>query len=71
MEAYGVAYWRRGDDERIVILAVFAQMIALDAKTGKPLPKFGVDWDQAIWLASSGMAVLILSTACPIAVPSA
>src|SRR5260370_9322788 len=38
----GVAYWRNGDDERIVILTAFAQMIALDAKTGKPLPKFGV-----------------------------
>src|SRR6266576_4266416 len=37
----GVAYWRSGDDERIVIITAFAQMIALDAKTGKPLPKFG------------------------------
>jgi quinoprotein glucose dehydrogenase len=40
----GVAYWRRnGDDERIVILTAFAQMIALDAKTGKPVPAFGTD----------------------------
>jgi hypothetical protein len=31
----GVAYWRNGDDERIVILTAFAQMIALDARTGK------------------------------------
>ena len=30
----GVAYWRNGNDERIVILTAFAQMIALDAKTG-------------------------------------
>ena len=37
----GVAYWRNGDDERIVILTAFAQMIALDAKTGKPIPTFG------------------------------
>ena len=37
----GVAYWRNGDDERIVILTAFAQMIALDAKTGKPMPTFG------------------------------
>ena len=37
----GVAYWRNGDDERIVILTAFAQMIALDAKTGKPVPTFG------------------------------
>ncbi|MGH6710346.1 MAG: PQQ-binding-like beta-propeller repeat protein [Bradyrhizobium sp.] len=39
----GVAYWRNGDDERIVILTAFAQMIALDAKTGKPVANFGKD----------------------------
>ena len=39
----GVAYWRNGDDERIVMLTAFAQMIALDAKTGKPIPTFGTD----------------------------
>src|SRR3954466_15971462 len=39
----GVAYWRNGDDERIVMLTAFAQMIALDAKTGKPVPSFGTD----------------------------
>ncbi len=39
----GVAYWRNGDDERIVILTAFAQMIALDAKTGKPVPALGKD----------------------------
>jgi quinoprotein glucose dehydrogenase len=37
----GVAYWRNGDDERIVILTAFAQMIALDARTGKPVSSFG------------------------------
>jgi glucose dehydrogenase len=37
----GVVYWRNGDDERIVILTAFAQMIALDARTGKPVPGFG------------------------------
>jgi quinoprotein glucose dehydrogenase len=39
----GVAYWRHGDNERIVILTAFAQMIAVDAKTGKPVPTFGND----------------------------
>ncbi len=39
----GVAYWRNGDDERVVILTAFAQMIALDAKTGRPIPSFGTD----------------------------
>jgi quinoprotein glucose dehydrogenase len=35
--------WRNGDDERVVILTAFAHMIALDAKTGKPVPGFGRD----------------------------
>jgi quinoprotein glucose dehydrogenase len=39
----GVAYWRNGDDERIVMLTAFAEMIALDARTGKPVPTFGTD----------------------------
>jgi quinoprotein glucose dehydrogenase len=39
----GVAYWRDGDDERVVILTAFAHMIALDAKTGKPVPTFGTN----------------------------
>ena len=39
----GVAYWRSGEDERIVMLTAFAQMIALDAKTGKPVQDFGTD----------------------------
>ena len=37
----GVAYWRSGDDERIVMLTAFAQMFELDAKRGKPVPTFG------------------------------
>jgi quinoprotein glucose dehydrogenase len=37
----GVSYWRDGDDERVVILTAFARMIALDAKTGVPVPSFG------------------------------
>jgi quinoprotein glucose dehydrogenase len=37
----GVAYWRDGDDERIIVLAAHAFMFALDAKTGKPVPGFG------------------------------
>ena len=37
----GVAYWRDGDDERVVILTAFAHLIALDAKTGRPIATFG------------------------------
>jgi quinoprotein glucose dehydrogenase len=39
----GVAYWRDGEDERIVMLTAFGWMIALDAKTGQPVPSFGTD----------------------------
>jgi quinoprotein glucose dehydrogenase len=39
----GLAYWRNGDDQRLVILTAFAQMIALDARTGNPVPTFGKD----------------------------
>jgi quinoprotein glucose dehydrogenase len=39
----GLAYWRNGDNERIVILTAFAQMIALDARTGKPVADFGTN----------------------------
>jgi quinoprotein glucose dehydrogenase len=37
----GVGYWRSGDDERVIMLTAYAQMVALDAKTGKPIPSFG------------------------------
>jgi quinoprotein glucose dehydrogenase len=37
----GVAYWRDGADERIVMLTGHAFMIALDAKTGRPVESFG------------------------------
>ncbi len=39
----GVAWWKNGDDERIIMLTAFAQMYALDAKTGQPVKSFGSD----------------------------
>jgi quinoprotein glucose dehydrogenase len=39
----GVAYWKNGEDERIIMLTAFAQMYALDARTGKPVAEFGKD----------------------------
>ncbi len=54
----GVAYWRNGDDERIVILTAFAQMIALDAKTGKPVPIVRHRWpDRSRRRACAGRSV--------------
>ena len=37
----GVAYWRDGADERIIMLTGHASMIALDAKTGQLIERFG------------------------------
>jgi quinoprotein glucose dehydrogenase len=37
----GVAHWRAGADERIIMLTGHAFMIALDAKTGRPIESFG------------------------------
>jgi quinoprotein glucose dehydrogenase len=37
----GVAYWRDGEDERVIMLTVHASMIALDARTGRPIGTFG------------------------------
>jgi quinoprotein glucose dehydrogenase len=48
----GVAYWRDGNDERIVMLTAHAFMIALDAKTGRPVTGFAdagwVDLSQGL-----------------------
>ncbi len=38
-----LAYWADGADERIVYVTPGYQMVALDAKTGRPLPGFGRD----------------------------
>jgi len=37
----GVAYWRDGADERVIMLTGHALMVALDAKTGRPIEGFG------------------------------
>ena len=43
-QSKGVAYWTDGrDDERILFGTLDGYLIALDAKTGQPIPSFGVD----------------------------
>jgi quinoprotein glucose dehydrogenase len=37
----GLAYWSDGTEERIVYVTPGYQMIALNAKTGRPVPGFG------------------------------
>jgi quinoprotein glucose dehydrogenase len=39
----GVAYWRDGDDERILVVTPGFHLVALDAKSGLPVPGFGRD----------------------------
>jgi quinoprotein glucose dehydrogenase len=39
----GVAYWTDGQDERIFVVTTGFFLVALDAKTGKPVPSFGVN----------------------------
>jgi quinoprotein glucose dehydrogenase len=39
----GVAYWTDGRDERIFVVTTGFYLVALDAKTGVPVPSFGVD----------------------------
>jgi quinoprotein glucose dehydrogenase len=37
----GVSTWQRGNERRIFVATVDARLIALDARTGKPIPDFG------------------------------
>ncbi len=37
----GVAYWTNGKEERIIHVTLGYRMVALDAKTGRPVPNFG------------------------------
>jgi quinoprotein glucose dehydrogenase len=39
----GVAFWTNGKDERVFIGTADAHLIAIDAKTGQPIPTFGED----------------------------
>ena len=44
MSGRGVAYWTDGqNDERIFLVTIGYQLVALDAKTGRPVPGFGTD----------------------------
>jgi len=53
---FGVAFWTDGENERVLYVTRSYQLIALDAKTGLPDPKFGVngevdlrrEWDQEV-----------------------
>jgi len=38
-----LAYWTDGKEERIVYVTIGYALVALDAKTGRPVPGFGTD----------------------------
>ena len=56
----GVSAWRRGADRRIFVATIDARLIALDAKTGKPIPGFGergtVDLRKGLRIPPTGFA---------------
>jgi quinoprotein glucose dehydrogenase len=39
----GLAFWRRGDDQRVVYVTPGYQLVALNAVTGRPIESFGDD----------------------------
>ena len=41
LSGHGVAYWTDGKDERILYVTAGYRLVALDAKTGIPVPGFG------------------------------
>ena len=61
----GVAYWTDGKAERIIYVTPGYQLIALDAKTGRPIPSFGnngivdlkQDFDQPLDLTNAAVGL--------------
>ncbi len=45
----GLAYWSDGSDERILLITPGYQLVALDARTGRPVPGFGKDGLVDLW----------------------
>src|SRR5262249_58589282 len=37
----GLAFWREGPEERLILLTADATMFALEARTGRPIASFG------------------------------
>lgn len=56
----GVAAWRQGDNRRIFVATIDARLIALDARTGAPIPTFGdrgeVDLRKGLRVVPTGFA---------------
>jgi quinoprotein glucose dehydrogenase len=56
----GVSTWRRGAERRIVVATIDARLIALEARTGRPVPGFGehgtVDLRKGLRISPTGFA---------------
>jgi len=70
----GPTYWTDGKDERVIVVTPGYHMVSLDAKTGRPDPKFGKDGVvdlqdglgyQMVPLAVDDSGSLIISDAAP------
>lgn len=70
----GLAYWTDGGNERVIVVTPGYHLVSLDAKTGKPDPKFGkdgvVDLEEGLGFPLVPLAVddsgpLIISEAAP------
>ena len=45
----GLAWWSDGSDQRVLLISPGYQLIALDARTGRPVPGFGKDGVVDLW----------------------
>ena len=67
--ARGVGYWKDGNEERIVTITPGFRLVALDAKTGVPVPSFGrngsVDLFEALDLDFQGDLVGRIGNSSP------
>jgi quinoprotein glucose dehydrogenase len=45
----GLAYWAEGADERVLMISPGYQLVALDARTGRPVSGFGKDGVVDLW----------------------
>jgi len=45
----GLAFWRRGDDKRVIYVTPGYRLVALNAETGRPIESFGDDGIVDLW----------------------
>ena len=45
----GLAYWAEGADQRVLLISPGYQLVALDARNGRPVPGFGTDGVVDLW----------------------